>query len=330
MNMAVPNYILPGKNGSAVIDCNRVPEKGFIDATKTKNVATALILSHNAKLNDQSYVPGGPDVLLTCTTGEREYITRKQLKKQFVHSNGHKIRIATLRSDTKYLIYNICETPYKVMKLPTNCGAILPDGRRAKPGSYIICKGNPDGTLDRSSMSSISPALLRKSFNIPMQSIIKKYKDRPKKSTAFTLLSNNGRRVQNTLGLRSRPKVDTAGFIDPHKINIPTTAETQQNKAIIQRNKIETQRKTGENNSLKRSTYRYTATARLLDMNKHLIGFELQDIQTGAKRNVNLNTMKEICRRKLVENIMLVRNLQGDLYLRGNGCSIDQLREVMV
>ena len=85
--MSNPNYMTQGSNGIINIDCNSVPDKGFLDAVKTKNIVKFRIMSHKDKAANADYVPGGPDVIVKHITGETQLITRKDLVKTYVHAS---------------------------------------------------------------------------------------------------------------------------------------------------------------------------------------------------------------------------------------------------
>lgn len=47
--MAAPNYMTQGNNGMIDINCALVPDKGFLDAIKTKNIVKFRIMSRQEK-----------------------------------------------------------------------------------------------------------------------------------------------------------------------------------------------------------------------------------------------------------------------------------------
>ena len=81
--------------------------------------------------------------------------------------------------------------------------------------------------------------------------------------------------------------------------------------------------------------YRFKAVARLVKVTgsstKSLVGFVVEDLQRHIKKNITIDQMKQLCERRLVENIMSVNKEGTELkFLRGNGIRIESLPEMLV
>jgi hypothetical protein len=335
--MSINNYAQKGNNGGIVIDCNNVPDKAFLDANKTKTIAQARIMTKEEKASSPDFVPGGPDVILKYSTGERKLITRKELTSNFTHSSGNKIIIPFLKSNKQYYVYSNCSEKYKIMKLPENCIAILPNGTKSKPGCYIVAKEDANGQVDKSTISSMSPKLFRKSFKVPMQPAIQRHMNGggSKSSKSFKLFNRDSKPMMNTQApMKSR--IDTSEIgMNPANIHVSSINDTQKapttwtptmngNHNI----KVNTQ-KTPLQPKAEVNKYPYKVTASLVDIEGRQLGYILQDNKSGKTRNVKVTELMQLCKAKTVENVKLVQNTSGKLYLQGNGCSLTNLPKIM-
>lgn len=328
--MGVPNYMTQGSNGIININCNSVPDKGFIDAVKTKNIIKFKIMSPKDKAANKDYTPGGPDVIVQYITGENQLLTRKELAKTYVHASGNRIKLSVLKNDKQYLAYNVCNENYKVMKLPNNCIATLPDGTQTKQGSYIVAKADNNGQIDRSTIAVLSPAVFRKMFKIPLQPVIKRHMGGNSKTRkVFTLFTRNIDRKLSRRDNQTRlpkPAFNSSEIgMNPSNINISSTNDQTPKKMwkpSINRPQ--------NNNQNTMTHYKYRVTAKVVDMNGRMMGFSVLEIATGKTRNLKVNELTQLCMNKLVENVMVVRNQRGNLYLKGNGCSLENMQEVIM
>lgn len=332
--MSNPNYMTQGSNGIVNIDCNSMPDKGFLDAVKTKNIVKFRIMSHKDKAANADYVPGGPDVIVKHITGETQLITRKDLVKTYVHASGNKIKLSVLKSDKPYLAYNTCNENYKVMKLPNNCIATLPNGTQTKPGNYIVAKVDVNGQVDKSSLAMISPSVFKKMFKIPLQAVIKRHMGSDSKTRKmFTLFSRNQDRqfAHKQIQPESvKPTFNSSEIgMNPANINISSVNDSPEKK--VWRPTINRQGSSNQQtaNTNIKSTYKYRVTAKVVDMDGRMLGFAVQEIATGRSRNLKINELTQLCMNKLVENVMVVHNQRGNIYLKGNGCSLESLPQVI-
>jgi len=338
------NYISMN-NGIASINCVEVPDKGFLDATLTKDIAKIKFLSAQDKKAMQEYVPGGPDVVVNHLTGEITYITRKELKKRYIHASGNKINIAVLKNDRWYIVYAPCNMQYKVMKLPNNCSAMLPDGSPAKRGSYIICRQDGNGQVIRETMKDIPPKAFKKMFRIPMQPVIKRAMESNNHSKEFTLFEANNRTNMNRI--RSiKPHFDSSELdMNPDNINISAVSEqtsmpnisafgtnkdTQNSRATFKPSFDRIKTKSPDTNNTTQNKYKFTVVNRLTDMDGKLIGYVLMEISSQRKKNIKPNDLAKFCAAKAVDNVMLVTREDGVQFLKGNGIRLENLPAVLL
>lgn len=334
--MGSPNYMTQSSNGMVDINCASVPDKGFIDAIKTKNIVKFKIMSHKGKAANPSYIPGGPDVLITHVTGETQFISRKELVKTYVHASGNKIKLSVLKNDKTYLAYNICNENYKVMKLPNNCTATLPNGTQTKQGFYIVARADNNGQVDRGSITAISPVVFKKMFKIPLQAVIKRHMGGNSNTRkTFTLFNRN--RDRQFIRRQAPQEVVKPAFnsseigMNPANINIGSVNDTAPKtvwKPTLNRRNNNSNNQASDN-TISRTNYKYRVTAKVVDMNGSMLGFAVQEIATGNSRNLKVNELTQLCMNKLVENVMVVRNQRGNMYLKGNGCSLESLPQVI-
>lgn len=339
--MAITDYIRQGRNGQVTMMLDELPEIGFIDAIKTKNICKAEILKRQARAG---LTPGSPDVKITSASGETLYISRRELKNNFLLSNGSKIRVAFLNAGKDYTVYSICNEQYKVIKLPDNCTGNF-QGKRVRPGSYMICKVTEDGSINMSSAGIVSPKLFKKMFVIPPQDVIKRHLGSGNKE--FTLLRNGNEAHDLNGGYRPKPNapidsanstfkpiVDTSQLgIKPSSINIQTASESLiNNRQSLHADSTarNDDNKQSDNNDTQ-SKYKYTAINRVVDMNHKMQGFTLKEIQSGRIKQITTQQMVQVCSKKLVDNIILAkRESTGTIYLKGNGIIINNLPEVLM
>lgn len=339
--MAITDYIRQGRNGQVTMMLDELPEVGFIDAIKTKNICKAEILKRRDRAG---LTPGSPDVKLTSASGETLYISRRELKNNFLLSNGSKIRVAFLNAGKDYTVYSRCNEQYKVIKLPDNCTGNF-QGKKVRPGSYMICKVTEDGSINMSSAGIVSPKLFKKMFVIPPQDVINRHLGSGNKE--FTLLRNGNEAHDLNGGYRPKPNapidsanstfkpiVDTSQLgIKPSSINIQTASESitnnRQSLHVDSTARNDANKQKDDNDA--QSKYKYTAINRVVDMNHKMQGFTLKEIQSGRIKQITTQQMVQVCSKKLVDNIILAkRESTGTIYLKGNGIIINNLPEVLM
>lgn len=327
--MSSPNYMRQSSNGNIIMDCVNIPDKGFIDAIKVKDICKARILSKQEKSNIKA---GSPDVKITKITGQISYITREQLTKNYVNANGSRIKIPFMRDNKEYLVAAPCNEEYKIIKLPSNCSGQF-NGRQVKPGSYIVIPATEQGELKREQMSVISSTVFKKMFKIPMQDSIRMVLNNPRHagSNKLKLFKNRQRTQYNNMQHNNVPHIslgkqpisaDIQGTMQQNTMTYANKQSTMYNPHTSIKQKL--------GNKNEQSKYKYRVTGRLVDMNNKPIGFVVTEIATGQTRNLKTNELVQLCMNKLVENVMLVRNQSGKVFLKGNGCRLESLPSMII
>jgi hypothetical protein len=319
--MAGLSFVQQGNNGNVHFTCEEIPEHGFIDAVKVRDICKIKMLTRQERA-ERNWTQ--EDVMVKSATGQQTYINRKQLVSNYTHIDGKKITIPYLKSGKVYTVCSNISTNYKVMKLPNNATAAF-NGSKVQPGSYIICATNQDGSIDKNSMTIVSDKMFRKMFKIPMQDVIQRNMGRtPKKR--FGLFEQRNR--YSTPARRIKPRIDTSEIgMNPNNINIPTKS----NPTNIVFNK-QSMGMAGIPQSIEQeSKYKYRATHRIVDMSSHkLLGFVIQEIKTGKQKQFDVPNVTKMCEQHMVENLMLVRSEKtGIRFLKGNGMRIESLPEVI-
>lgn len=352
--MAVQDYMRQGNNGIIQMNCNNLPDKVFIDAIKTKNICKAKILTRE----ERAQLPAGsPDVKVIRITGGSQFITRKQLVEKFAFTNGSSIKVAYLTSGKEYIVYNVCNEKYKVMKLPQNCVGVM-NNKKVTQGSYLVVPVNADGSLNKSEMGVVSSGNFRKCFKIPMQNVIQRHigggsktfslfnrapqrpRIKPVSTDSMRNMSNMGNMGSMSgagVNLGGHGNMQGLGSIKPSStmeqtprpvqkpIQTPRPMQTQQNNngAMSARERIEAMKN-------KNNNYKYTAVNRLFDINNNQVGFTIGNLSNGATKQIDMPTMYKLCKEKIVDNVMLVTmGNTGKWHLRGNGINLETLPKVL-
>lgn len=325
--MGAPSYLSQSNEGIIIVNCATVPSKGFLDAVKTKDIAKIKFLSRTEKESNGSFISGGPDVRIQSLTGEYRLISRRELVSNYVHASGNRIKLAFLKNNKEYLVVGTCRVHYKIMKLPNNCVALLPNGKKSSRGGYIVAMEDENGQVNRDTIAAISTKMFRKMFRVQMQAPLKRAMEpsNPKTKKVFTMFSKN-RPVKSLKTFTPSFNSNELGM-NPANINIESVNDNKQTQNMWKPSSgIRGKASTQQNNI----QYKYKATHKVVDMNKKLMGYTILEIKSGKTRNLTPLELSSLCERKLVENVMLVTNQQGNKFLKGNGCVLNNLPEVII
>lgn len=327
------NYLRQGGGGIVLVDITQLPDVAFIDAIKSREIAKASIISKNnyAKYNIKQ---GGPDVLLKSVTGDTKLISRNELCMNYTQIDGSSIALAFMHNDKDYLVRCNCSENYKIMKMPDNFQGNY-QGKQIPKGSYIICKVNQQGQIDRNTMRIISSKLFRKTFKIPMQDIINVGKSRGK-SKNFSLFNKKAMRNNSTpvnINIGNFGNLNTANTnnrvnnINKQSNIVPESNIGNKNR-INNRNSFKPQINVKQPNN--QNKYIYTVTHRVVDYNNKLVGFVVVDLRTNNKQKITQAQLAVACDKHLVNNVAIVKKEStGQKYLRGNGIELNKLPTVI-
>lgn len=344
---------MQNNNGRITMFCEQLPDKGFIDAIKIRNIC--MIRIYSVKYKKANRIESNQDVELIQASGEKSMITRRELAQNFVHCNGRRILLRRLRSNYKYYVYNMYNQgeTYKVLRIPNNCIGTL-GSKEIKPGDYIVAKVDQNGNIDRTTLSVVTNKMFKKSFKIPMQAIIRKHiQGNPNQE--FGLYNPNrlaqvrGYHRQNSISNIERsytqniqPKHEInmgtglEGLLDK-KVNISKPSKPVEmpniqtvQKPVLQKNITQNkQQPTSSENNIKFG-YKYTITHRIISsVNKGMIGFVVKEISSGKSKQLTTQQVMQLCEKRLVDNVMLVTKESGMKYLKGNNIRIESLPQVI-
>lgn len=304
--MSTQNFMQKNQNGIITMICRNIPEHGFIDAIKIKDICKISIMTKEQKAGRR----GEHDVKVIKVTGEREIISRNQLRNNYLCSNGKKIKLAFLNSGKEYIVYRNCNENYKVIKIPENCVGNF-SNKKIKPGNYIVVPVNNQGEMDREKMGVVSASLFKKSFKIPMQEVIKRNIGKGSKAISLFDKPRNSNSMARPISLGAETNIKPPSISSTpiqQKINTPI------------------QNKDNESNS----KYKYTVINKIHDYNNKHVGFTVSDLKTNKIHQVTIVQLSQMCESKLVDNVMLVTKATGQKFLKGNGIEIKKLPVVMV
>lgn len=344
--MARKNYIIQTDEHRAEIYVDRLPDCAFVNAIKSLDICTARLLSNSEKASIQR---GSPDVEIISMDGNKMFVTRQQLCSQYTHCSGRKIKLQYLRTNVKYIVYAVCNQTCRVTKLPNNCTGRIGD-KEIKPGSFIT-KGE-DGSL-----RVLSPKLFRKAYKIPLNDVIKRHMnggvsrefniDNIYKSNNYSRdrLTGNGLN-QNTHPMQVnapiQPKMTmpqpqdafTSKFNVGSNVNLKGTVGIGKNTFQNPNAKpfsMGTASISKDKSTDKQNGAQLTVIARLVDINKQLVGFMVVHKATGQKRQMKISQVKALSREHKIDNLMLITKEGTNIqYLRGNGVVIQNLPEILV
>lgn len=334
--MARKNYIAQTGNNSAEIYVDKLPDCAFVNAIKTVDVCTARILPASERAEVKR---GGPDVEIVSMDGEKMLVTRQQLCSQFTHCSGRRIKLQYLRTDTKYVVYRLCNVTCRVTKLPNNCTGKI-GNKSIKPGSFII-KGADN------KLKVLSPRLFKKAYKIPLNDIIKRHMHGGisrdfAMNNIYKSASESKARLFNDFGSQqaqpmqiNAPKQPMMTMPQPQEktVNLFKPSQAQgfgrQNKSF--RTVQQTPQSQRSTQPQAQTEAPLTVTARLVNLNKQLLGFMVLNKSTGQKKQMQLAQVKGLSREHKIDNLMLVTKEGTNVqYLRGNGVIIQNLPEILV
>lgn len=296
------------------IYCEQIPQNYFLDAIKCKEICRMRILGRAER---QSLKSALTDVEIISATGNKDYISRKQLMNNYRHISGHTIRIPRLRNNKRYYIMNICEIPYKIMKLPSNHKCVFM-GKNVPNGMFLVAETDKDGNIKQDTLYPVSPNLFKKMFKVPMQpALAQALNGKPvtfqSQQTPLQPVINqplNLQKPEQTLITNNRQM--------PNIKDIKITPEQQQ--------RPQQQQQKQQNNN-----YKFTATHRIVSMqNRQLLGYVIRQLDTGVSKQLTIEQVIKLCKLHSVNNIMVVTNEKtGTPFLKGNGIILANLPEVL-
>ena len=306
------------------LDFNDIPNRLFMDAVKTREIAFARPMTAEEK---NQYERGAADIMIQPLIGESYTITRADLLSYFTYTNNKKIKTAGWESSKKYLVYMPDNKPVKVMQVPMNHtveinGTVANSGSR-RVGDYIVCNVTDQGDVDRESATILTSAVFKKLCYIPNNEVIERHKGSGNKY--FSILTGAIRHIaQNSF--------------------IPSKSSLINNKQPIpsRNNPVRNNMNTGKPGSLPANTIRkpqivsakplnnsdntadYKLVAQIHDAYGKRVGYVVQS-RSGETRNINKKAALSLASNKKLSNATVVAGPNGDAFLRGVGCRLEDL-----
>lgn len=300
------------------IELDKILSKGMLPVVRKRDILRARTLSRDEKKDIER---GGPDILVTSPSGQKYMMHRAELLKSYTYLDGKKISMAGWSSSREYIVARLDNTNALAMMVPLNCtaevGGAKANQSKRSAGDYIVGLVDESGSIDKETVGIIPAAMFKKMYYMPPNEVITR-----------NLRGSN--KLYNPFGNKvnySRPQEKPSKTIDFTKqLGLDMDAFDFGDKEIAKQ--PAKQVNTGNMNMAKpkqESQYKYIATGRLINQSGETIGFIIQN-KTGQTKDISKAQMMELCRKKLVSNIMLgVKSDTGTQYLRGNNIRLEML-----
>jgi len=282
----------------------------FLDAVMTKDIAELTIISpKEKKAVGSKYKRGEPDILVRHLDGRVERLYRTDVNGRFRHPNGKAVRLLLLKNSTKYPVYIDCDEKYKAVKVPKSYRVDF-NGRRLNGGGYIICKVDDKGAVLKETLRVISSDNFKRAFRIPESKYIKRVGIRE---------NGTGRKK---LGVEEMKN----GLANIRRVE---QIQTDNRNTVVEK-KTEVVEKKTEVVKEDKSKYKYRVYQRITNIDKKVVGYAIEEITTGRKKNITTKQLATLCSMKVVENVMLVTREDGTKFLKGNGIKLENIPSVLL
>lgn len=275
----------------------------FLDAVMTKDIAELTIISpKEKKAVGSKYKRGEPDIIVRHLDGRVERLYRTDVNGRFRHPNGKAVRLLLLKNSTKYPVYIDCYEKYKAVKVPKSYRVDF-NGRRLNGGGYIICKVDDKGEVLKETLRVISSDSFKRAFKIPESKYIKR---------AGICGNGTGRKK---LGVEEMKN----GLANIRRVE---QIQTNNRNTVVEK-KTEVVKED-------KSKYKYRVYQRITNIDKKVVGYAIEEITTGRKKNITTKQLATLCSMKVVENVMLVTREDGTKFLKGNGIKLENIPSVLL
>lgn len=354
-------FFKPTGPNNAAIDIDAMPASMFIDVNNVVDVCQVKIMT---KAQRKELAHGEPDVIITSAIQGRSRISRRQLAENFVFINNKKIRLAILREDRVYTVKRYCNVPCKAFKLPSNVVGVCNGRKITDKGAYIVAQVGADGNIDRSTFKVMSSDNFRKLFKIPEQEVITRNRGKGHKELNINHIKELYVRAKGRKRTAPRPSMQIgeqpiqnqtfAGNPNPFANAKPGNGLSQSARMAQQISsdnaanpfaKVQSQgnpfaklakqpMQAPVNQEVQK--YPFKVTKALYNITgERLVGYTVQRKADGKEVDKTVDKVKEMCAKRLVENVVLVSNNPNDTslaskYLRGNGISLEKLPRKLI
>lgn len=294
------------------MDLDKIISKGMLPVIRKRDILKARTLSRDEKKNIER---GGPDILAISPSGQKIMLRREEVIKNYTYLDGKRISMAGWNSSKQYLIARLDNSDAVAMMVPLNCTAnvngIKANNAKRSTGDYIVGLIDGAGSIDQSTIGIIPSAIFKKMYYMPPNDVITR-----------NLRGNN----KLYTPYRQKPPAKNTEISFTKQLGIDAES-IDFGDSILEKQPVKPVNNTNMNlaKPKQETTYKYMATGRLVNQSGETIGFIIQN-KAGQTKEISKGQMMELCKRKLVSNIMLgVKSDTGTHYLRGNNIRIEML-----
>lgn len=303
------------------MELDKILSKGMLPVVRKRDILKARTLSREEK---RELERGGADILVTSPSGTQMMMKRADIIKQYTYLDGKKISMAGWSSSKEYIIAKLDNTNAFAMMVPLNCTANV-NGTKAnaaqrKSGDYIVCLADSSGNIDESTVGVIPAAMFKKMYYMPPNEVISRHYGSGNK----TYNPNAPKQKSSVVSTRKQPINFTEQLgMNTEDFDFGVEDMYKQPEKKVQSSNMNMAKPEKE------STYKYLAIGRLVNQSRETIGFVIQN-KSGATKNISKGQMMELCKKRLVSNVMLgVKSDTGKAYLRGNNIRLEMLPEYL-
>lgn len=308
-------------------DIDVVLNKGMLPVVRKRDILRARVLTREEK---KELPRGGPDVVTITPSGQKIMMKRTDITSRYTYLDGKKISMAGWTSSKEYVIARLDNTEALAIMVPADCSLEVngqyANSSKRKTGDYVVGLLDSSGAIDKNTLGIVPSAMFKKMYYMPPNEVIaRNLRNKHKEVTAPTLQNNRSNIVSS---VREQPDytgalgMDTSSF-DFGDSDIYKEANKKQVQSTLPKTSIKFDKEPEKTE--KQSDYKYFATGRLVDQAGETVGFVIQN-KEGQTRNITKGQMMEVCKKKLVSNIMVgIKADTGKAYLRGNNIRIDML-----
>lgn len=282
------------------INVSDIPVELMCEATKVADVHQIMILDRRKNKIGR----GEPDVAVVSPLGRKEMMSRDEVVKTFVTMRGKKLKLSSLRYETKYTVMKLEKVGVYAFRVPRSKSieVITPDGNIARGGGFLVSVVDENNDVDMGNANWIDSKFFRKMFRIE------------KIPEMSRIIKDLGREVTAKKNVRDNIKIKS----DEHE---------GKNDKSIDVEKVNDKNVGGEA-SKNLDNNKVTIVARIVKFgNNETIGFVVRFY--GKEERMTIAKVKKLCSMKAVENMKLVER-DGRNFLAGVGMKIEDLPVVQI
>lgn len=292
------------------ISFDSIKDRMFIPAIKVRDIVRARPLSASEK---ESIQRGSPDILINPVIGESYLIHRNDVIRNFVYTNGKRIKTSGWKAESQYVIFRADNTTVMVMQVPQNhtvvVNGVIANEKTRKSGDYIVCPLTENNEIDREHASVVSSAIFRKMCYIPRNEVIDRH--RGSKNKFFDFISG--------VNLQDKFRDRKNRVINPIK-QTPIPSGIRSTASVPKPNAYENSARY----NIPKADSSYKVVGQIVDAYGKRVGFVIS-APSGATKEIDKLTAMKLAENKKISNMEAVKSQSGDIYLRGNGIRLEDL-----